>query len=147
MYFVPIFEIFLKFPSDKAYEKSIQAKDNNSYALNNYSYYLSLRSKELDKAEQMAKKAVTLEPQNASFEDTYGWVLYKIGRYEEAETWISKALEDKEAISAEVLEHLGDVLFKLGETDKAVEYWMKAKNKGKGSEFLEKKITDRKLYE
>jgi len=133
--------------SDKAYEKSLQAKDNNSYALNNYSYYLSLRSKDLEKAEKMAKKAVTLEPQNSSFEDTYGWVLYKLGRYEEAKTWISKALEDKQTVSAEVLEHYGDVLFKLGEPDKAVENWIKAKNKGKGSEFLEKKITDKKLYE
>lgn len=133
--------------SDKAYEKSLQAKDNNSYALNNYSYYLSLRNKDLEKAERMAKKAVTLEPQNSSFEDTYGWVLYKLGRYEEAKTWISKALEDKQGVSAEVLEHFGDVLFKLGEPDKAIENWIKAKNKGKGSEFLEKKITDKKLYE
>jgi tetratricopeptide (TPR) repeat protein len=133
--------------SDKAYEKAIQAKDNNSYALNNYSYYLSLRNKELDKAERMAKKAVTLEPQNASFEDTYGWVLYKLGRYDEARTWISKALEDKQSVSAEVLEHYGDVLFKLGETENALDYWIKAKNKGKGSDFLEKKITDKKLYE
>lgn len=133
--------------SDTAYEKAILAKDNNSYALNNYSYYLSLRSKDLDKAEKMAKKAVSIEPQNSSFEDTYGWVLYKLGRYEEAKTWILKALEDKQGVSAEVLEHYGDVLYKLGEPEKAVENWIKAKNKGKGSEFLEKKITDKKLYE
>jgi tetratricopeptide (TPR) repeat protein len=133
--------------SDKAYDKSIKAKDDNSYALNNYSYYLSLRNKDLEKAEQMAKKAVTLEPQNSSFQDTYGWVLYKLGRYEDAKTWISKALEDKQGVSAEVLEHYGDVLYKLGETDKALEYWIKAKNKGKGSDYLEKKITDKKMYE
>jgi tetratricopeptide (TPR) repeat protein len=133
--------------SDKAYDKAIQAKEDNSYALNNYSYYLSLRNKDLEKAEKMARKAVTLEPTNSSFEDTYGWVLYKLGRYDEARTWIGKALEDKQGVSAEVLEHYGDVLFRLGETDKALEYWINAKNKGKGSDFLDKKITDKKMYE
>jgi tetratricopeptide (TPR) repeat protein len=133
--------------SDKAYDKALQLKDNNPYVLNNYSYYLSLRNKDLDKAEKMAKKAVTLDPENSSFEDTYGWVLFKLGRYEEAKTWISKALQDKEGTSAEVLEHYGDVLYKLGDTENAVEYWIKAKSKGPGSDFLDKKIMNKKLYE
>jgi len=60
--------------SDKAYEKSLQIRDNNPYVLNNYSYYLSLRGESLSKAEQMAKKAVSIEPGNSSFQDTYGWV-------------------------------------------------------------------------
>ncbi|MCX6249530.1 MAG: tetratricopeptide repeat protein [Bacteroidetes bacterium] len=139
----------LKIPeeSDKAYDKALQLKDNNPYVLNNYSYYLSLRNKDLDKAEKMAKKALTLDPDNSSFEDTYGWVLYKLGRFEEAKTWIAKALQDKESSSGEVLEHYGDVLFKLGDEENAVEYWIKAKGKGPGSEFLEKKIVNKKLYE
>jgi tetratricopeptide (TPR) repeat protein len=133
--------------SDNFYEKSLEVKDNNPYVLNNYSYYLSLRSKDLDKAERMAKKALSLDPENSSFQDTYGWILYKQGKFEEAKTWIGKALGDKKEINAEVLEHYGDVLFKLGETSQAYEYWVKARNKGQGSEFLEKKITDKKLYE
>jgi tetratricopeptide (TPR) repeat protein len=133
--------------SDNFYEKSLALKDDNAYVLNNYSYYLSLRGKDLDKAEKMAKKAVTLEPNNSSFQDTYGWVLFKLGRYDEAKTWIAKALEDKEGVSGEVLEHYGDVLYKLGEKEKALEYWNKAKIKGPGSENLDKKIAEKKLYE
>jgi hypothetical protein len=53
----------------------------------------------------------------------------------------------KEGVSAEVLEHYGDVLYKLGDHEKALEYWIKAKNKGQGSDFLEKKIMEKKLYE
>jgi len=78
--------------SDNAYEKALQLKKDNAYVLNNYAYYLSLRGKELEKAEKMARQAVSLEPGNSSFQDTYGWVLYKIGQYKEAKEWIGKAI-------------------------------------------------------
>jgi tetratricopeptide (TPR) repeat protein len=131
----------------RAYEKSILLKDNNAYVLNNYAYYLSLRGTDLDKAEKMAKKAVTLEPENASFQDTYGWVLFMQGKYKEAGEWIQKAVQNKEDPSAEVLEHYGDVLYKLDDASGALEYWVKAKQKGPGSELLDKKITNKKLQQ
>jgi Tfp pilus assembly protein PilF len=133
--------------SDKAYEKSLALYDSNAYVLNNYSYYLSIRNQNLAKAETMAKKAVTLEPENPSFQDTYGWVLYKLGKYEDAKTWVNKSIESKEVPSGEVLEHYGDILYKLGDTGQALEYWKKAAQKGGASEFIDKKITEKKLYE
>ena len=133
--------------SDKAYEKSLQIKPDNAYVLNNYAYYLSLRNQELNKAENMAKKAVNLDPNNSSFQDTYGWVLYKLGRYDDARTWVGKALDDKDGVSTEVMEHYGDILFKLGDPMAALEYWEKAKAKGPGSALLDKKIAEKKLYE
>ena len=129
-----------------AYERSIKIKDDNGYVLNNYAYYLSLAGKELDKAEKMSKKAVALDPENASFQDTYGWVLFKQEKYKEAAEWILKAVQSKEEPSAEVLEHYGDALYKLGDAAGALEYWLKAKQKGTGSEFLEKKINEKKYY-
>jgi tetratricopeptide (TPR) repeat protein len=131
----------------RAYDKSIQLKDDNAYVLNNYAYYLSIAGSELDKAEKMSKKAVGLDPENSSFQDTYGWVLFKQGKYKDAGEWILKALQNKENANAEVLEHYGDVLYKLGDTTQAVEYWLKAKQKGPGSELLDKKIADKKLYQ
>ncbi len=133
--------------SDSAYERSLAIKADNAYVLNNYAYYLALRGKDLEKAEKMAYKAVSLDPENSSFQDTYGWVLYKLGKYAEAEPWIKKALNDKEGVSAEVLEHYGDVMYRLGNITKAEEYWMKAKEKGPGSDMLNKKISDKKLYD
>jgi len=133
--------------SDKAYEKSLSLKNDNAYVLNNYAYYLSLRNKDLEKAESMSKKAVTLDPNNSSFQDSYGWVLYKLHRYNDASIWVGKALDDKDGVSAEVMEHYGDILYKLGDTDQAFEYWKKAKVKGPGSALLDKKITEKKLYE
>lgn len=130
-----------------AYERSLKANDNNAYVLNNYAYYLSLEERDLNKAEKMALKAVNLEPENPSFQDTYGWVLYKQGKFAEAREWIGKAMQSKEETSSEVLEHYGDVLWQLGEKEQALEYWIKAQAKGKGSAFLEKKILEKKLVE
>ena len=130
-----------------AYDRSIKLKDDNGYVLNNYAYYLSLQGSELDKAEKMSKKAVGLDPQNASFQDTYGWVLFKQHKYKDAAEWILKAVQSKDEPSAEVLEHYGDVLYKLGDASGAMEYWQKAKQKGTGSEFLEKKISEKKYYQ
>ena len=130
-----------------AYERSLKLKDDNGYVLNNYAYYLSLDGSELDKAEKMSKQAVTLDPENPSFQDTYGWVLFKQRKYKEAAEWILKAVQSKEEPSAEVLEHYGDVLYKLDDKTGALEYWLKAKQKGKGSDLLEKKINEKKYYQ
>ncbi|HNY02379.1 MAG TPA: tetratricopeptide repeat protein, partial [Bacteroidales bacterium] len=130
----------------QAYERSLKLKDDNAYVLNNYAYYLSLAGNELEKAEKMAKKAVTIEPENASFQDTYGWVLFKLQRYNDAAEWILKAVNNRETPSAEVLEHYGDVLFHKGDTAGALDYWTKARDKGPSSPLLEKKINDKKYY-
>ncbi|MEI7501095.1 MAG: tetratricopeptide repeat protein [Bacteroidota bacterium] len=132
--------------SFNAYEKSLQLNYENPYVLNNYAYYLSLLGTDLEKAEKMSKKALALDSANASFQDTYGWVLFKQEKYSEAAKWILKALMNKEEPSAEVLEHWGDVLYKQGDAARGLEYWIKARQKGKGSDQLEKKIADKKYY-
>jgi Tfp pilus assembly protein PilF len=134
--------------SDEYYDKALKIKPDDAYVLNNYSYYLSLRNKDLEKARDMARRANELQPDNASFQDTYGWVLYMLGNYTEAEVWIKKALDHPENDSAVLLEHYGDALYKLGRKDEALEYWQKAKQVGgEASEFLDKKISEKKLYE
>lgn len=134
--------------SDDYYDKALKLKPDDAFVLNNYSYYLSLRKTNLDKAREMAKRANELQPDNASFQDTYGWVLYQVGEFAEAEIWIKKALDHPEKDSAVLLEHYGDVLYKLGRTDEAFDYWQKAKDSGdEGSEFLDKKISNKKMYE
>lgn len=133
--------------SDNSFEKALKITSDDPLILNNYSYFLSLRGQSLEHAAEMASKANKLEPNNSSFEDTYAWVLYKQKKYADAKQWIEKALQHTDDDSATLLEHYGDILFQLNETDKAVENWKKAKDKGATSEFLDKKIKDRKLYE
>ncbi len=111
--------------SDSAFEAVIALKPNSSLALNNYAYFLSLRNIDLDKAESMSKRSIEIDPYNASNLDTYGWILYQKGKFKEAQIQIQKSL-DVAPNNAEVLQHLGDVLIKLGDRVKAIENWKKA---------------------
>ncbi len=133
--------------SDAAFDNALVQDPKNSYVLNNFSYYLSLRGDSLGKAERMSLMSNTLDPGNASFQDTYGWILYKLNKLQDAKLWLEKAMQSGGEKSAVILEHYGDVLFKLADLNKAVDYWKKAKASGEGSEFLDKKIREQKLYE
>lgn len=133
--------------SDEAYENSLSVEENNAYVLNNYSYYLSVREEKLDKALEMSHKANELQPGEATFQDTYAWVLYKLARYEEAREWLEKALNNGGVTDGTVMEHYGDVLYKLNRKEEALEYWQQAKELGGTSDLIDQKITDQKLHE
>ncbi|MCF8297499.1 MAG: tetratricopeptide repeat protein [Saprospiraceae bacterium] len=133
--------------SDKAYDDVLALDPENIYILNNYAYYLSLRNTKLEKAEKMSKKSNEIKKNSSTFEDTYAWVLYKMEKYEDAKIWIEKAMNNGGDKSGAILEHYGDILFKLSETEKAVEVWIKAKETGNASDLIDKKIQDKKLYE
>lgn len=133
--------------SDLYYDKALEIEPNNIYVLNNYSYYLSLRNEFLEKAEKLSAKANDIEPNQPNYEDTYAWILYKQGKYIAAREWLEKAIENGGKSNAVIIEHLGDVHAKLGNIDKAVELWKQAKTLGDTSEFIDKKITDKQLYE
>lgn len=133
--------------SDAAYEKALSIDPNNSYVLNNYAYYLSLRKKNLDKAAEMSKRSNELEPNNNSYQDTYGWIFYQMGKYEDAKTWIKKALENGGRNNGTLLEHYGDILYQLGNKEEALKYWIDAQKAGGASDLIDKKVAEKKLYE
>ena len=130
-----------------AYDNALKINPDNSVVLNNYSYYLSLRNEKLEKAEEMSRRSIELDPYNNNNLDTYAWVLYKLDKFADALEWIEKAYRNGGDSSGVVLEHYGDILFQLGKKDEAVEYWEKAKNQKDHSDLLEKKIKDKQLYE
>jgi tetratricopeptide (TPR) repeat protein len=132
--------------SDSAYEEALKLDPKNTYALNNYAYYLSLRKERLDKAEEMSRKTIEAEPENASYLDTYGWILYQRKEYEKAKEYIERSLKLSPE-NGEVLEHLGDILYRLNEKSAALEKWKEAKKLGSDGEHLDKKIKEGKLYE
>jgi tetratricopeptide (TPR) repeat protein len=111
--------------SDSLYEEGLREKPDNHLMLNNYGYSLAERGKQLDRALEMATRAVESQPNNASYLDTKGWVLFRLGRYEEAEKFLAKALEQGEP-SAAVYEHMGDVSFMLKDAKRALDFWKKA---------------------
>ena len=129
--------------SFRAYEKCLKIDPNLTGALNNYAYFLTLEGKKLQKAYEMSKKTIESEPQNATYLDTFGWVLYKLERYQEAKAIFKQVLIYGNDLTAEVLDHYAEVLFALKEYDMAFIYWDQAIHKEKNPE-LEKKIEERK---
>jgi len=133
--------------SDAFYEKVLAVDSNNILVLNNYAYYLSVRKVNLERAKVMSFKCNELEQNNGTYQDTYAWILYEMGDYADANIWMQKSLTNGGDKSAVVVEHYGDILYKLGEVKLAVEQWKRAKELGEGSKELAKKITEGKLYE
>jgi len=131
--------------SDAAYEAALASDPNNVQVLNNYSYFLSLRGEKLERAKQMSGKVVKQFPDNDTYLDTYAWVLYKMKDYAGAKAALEKALQNTK--DASVIEHYGDVLYQLGDKEKAVTQWQRARKTGVASNLLERKLKDRKLYE
>ena len=127
-----------------AYDSCLQWKDDNLGALNNYAYYLSEKGKDLQKAEKMSYRTIKAEPKNSTFLDTYAWILFMQGRYEEANIYIEQAVQNDSTVSDVILEHAGDISAKLGNMKKAVEWWEKARDAGGNSKVLIRKIKLRK---
>ena len=136
--------------SDDAYEAALKENPDNDHVLNNYSYFLSLRKEKLERAASLAEKLVEKHPEDATYIDTYAWVLYVMKDYKKCKTLMEKAValnDQRQVKSGVIVEHYGDVLFQLGETTKAVEQWKKAKATGTTSTLIDKKITEMKLVE
>lgn len=130
--------------SDWAFDEVLKIDPDNTYALNNYAYYLSLRKENLEKAEKLAKKTNELSPNNRNYMDTYAWVLFQQKKYIDAEYLLETATKMGPP-KADILEHYGDVLFKLNKVDAAVDQWNKAKQAGGNSDELLLKIKTKKL--
>ncbi len=132
--------------SDKAYDEALKIEPNNELILNNYSYYLSLREQNLDKANEMSLKLMRLNSENLAYLDTYGWVQYKLGNYEEAKRVFEKVISNNQA-NGENYDHYGDVLFKLGEKEAAKTQWLKAKELDSSIKNINEKIEQGKIIQ
>jgi len=131
--------------ADKAYDDALAINPSNDYVLNNYSYYLSLRKTNLEKAEKMSAQLIKNHPDNAAYLDTYAWVLFQLGKYKDAKKVMERVFPLGKGNEI-YFEHYGDILFQLGDIDEAVEQWQKAKSLNGNNEVLNKKIFNRKIY-
>ncbi len=126
--------------SDSLFESLIRDDPENYMVLNNYSYYLAERGEQLNRAREWSHIAVKNNPENATFLDTYAWVLYKLEAYEEAEKFILNALETGGDSDPEVNEHAGDIQQALKSYEIAQSYYIKAILLGGDKAKLEEKI-------
>ena len=125
-----------------AYDSALVYNPSNIGALNNYAYYLSV---DLDKAEEMSYKTVKAEPNNATYLDTYAWILFEKGNYAEARIYIDNAMKSEGGDKSDVIvEHCGDIYYMTGDVDGALTYWKKALEMGSESKTLKQKIEKKK---
>jgi len=126
--------------SDSLFESMILEDPENYMILNNYSYYLAERGEKLTEARNWSEKATRNNPDNATFLDTYAWVLFKMELYAEAEKVMFKALEKGGENDPEVNEHAGDIQAALHSYEIAISYYTKSIIVGGEKERLEGKI-------
>ncbi|MBD5346144.1 MAG: tetratricopeptide repeat protein [Bacteroides sp.] len=132
------------------YEEAIRLNPANYLAMNNCAYFLACNDRELDHALDLITKAVAGRPDDTTTLDTYAWVLFKRRDYEKAKEIIDRTLEisndDGDEISAEILEHAGDIYFMLREPEQALEFWKKALATDPDSEILKRKVTHKTYF-
>lgn len=111
--------------SEESLRLVLKAEPNNATALNNLGYFLVERNERLEEALELIQRALRAEPFNSSFLDSLGWAYFKLNRLQEAERYLSEAAR-RNASSATVQEHLGDVYNRLGRKNESRAAWQKA---------------------
>ena len=127
--------------SEKELQSILDADPNDALANNNLGYQWAERSKNLEEAEKLIRKALELDRKeggggllgpdgdrdNAAYLDSLGWVLFRRGKLDAAREQLERAtaLPDG-ADDPTVWDHLGDVYFRLEEKGKARDAWKKA---------------------
>lgn len=132
----------------EAYENSLYFLPDNPMTLNNYAYFMTEEGGDLERAAEMSSKALAQVPDNDTYLDTYAWIEFKLGHYESARTYQEKAIDiaaANDVLSAELLEHYGDILFMCKEPTLALEYWKKALELDPANKMLKKKV-EHKTY-
>lgn len=135
-----LYKMGLQKQAFRAYDRALKLHSDNASLLNNYAYYLSLIRVRLDDALHMAEKANQLSENNATYLDTQAWVLYELGRYEEAREIQRKAIGFNRNNSSELFLHYGDILYKLGENFLAETYWKRALTEGADRKIIEQRL-------
>jgi len=114
--------------AESYFKKCLALSPDFSEGLNYLGYMWAERGVNLPQAREMIQKAVKLEPKNAAFLDSLGWVLFKMDKPKEALRYLLKALENSEEPDSTLYDHLGDIYSSLHEAAKAREAWLKAIN-------------------
>ena len=120
------------------YDKALKINDSYAPVLNNYAYYISERypepvkkaPKDLRKALEMSRKTIEKEPDNATYLDTYAWILHLMGMDLEAKAHFKHAMIHGGKESGVILRHYATVLKALGENDLATVYSSQAEKLG-----------------
>ncbi len=107
---------------------------HNATALNALGYILTDTTDRHEEAYELIRQALALSPEEPAIMDSMGWVLYKLGRPEEALTYLQDAMDAYP--DQEIAAHLGEVLWELGRKDEARQVWREGLETDPDSELI-----------
>ncbi len=107
----------------RALEEALKLAPAHTSANNDLGYQLADQGVRLDRAEKMVTVALLRNPDEPAYIDSMAWVLYKKGNFEQARKLLAEVLVRETDLDPVILDHYGDVLYRLGERDKALEQW------------------------
>jgi tetratricopeptide (TPR) repeat protein len=119
-------ELDQKSASEEVLQQVVQLDPTHAGASNDLGFSWADEGKNLSRAEVLIRVAVNAEPDNQSFLDSLGWVLYKRGKFDEAEKYLEAAIGPAAYPDPVVLDHLGDTLYRLSRTDDAQRQWQRS---------------------
>ncbi len=119
---------------EKSLRRVMQLAPGNQHAYNALGYSLADRNVRLPEALELIQKAADLAPEDAFIADSLGWVLFRMGRAEQAETQMRRAYGLRPDVEIGV--HLGEVLWTNGKQDEARKVWREAALKEPNNEVL-----------
>jgi TonB family protein len=111
--------------ADAELKEALRLDPNNALVLNNLGYSLVERGEKLNEALEMIQRAVNIDPNNSAYLDSLGWAYFKLGRLDEAERYLNRAIQGSYKSPA-IYEHLGDIYEKQGKRELAIGAWQKA---------------------
>jgi Tfp pilus assembly protein PilF len=128
--------------AEREFQWIIESAPDHALALNYLGYMYADQGIKLDKALQLIEKAVSLDPQNGAFLDSYAWVLFRLGRYDEALVQMKEALKNDQS-DAVLYDHQGDIYSALTSHELARESWIKALEIDPDNEEIKAKLKPR----
>ncbi len=120
------------------FRKILATNPEDVNALNALGYTLADRTKRYQEALELISRALTAQPDSAAIIDSYGWVLYRLGRNKQALVELRRAYTKQK--DAEIGAHLAEVLWVMGEKEEARKYFEDARKLDPKSRSLQRAI-------
>jgi len=122
----------------ETFEKLLKNAPNHAPSLNYLGYMLADRNERLEYAYELLTRAIEISPDNPAYLDSYGWVLYRMGRYQDALVYLERAVAlDTDPI---MFDHLGDIYRALDKLPEARQAWERALELDPDNENVREKI-------
>jgi len=122
------------------FKRLLDLDPNHDGAMNYLGYMLADHNQDLKYARELIEKALEISPDNPAYLDSYGWVLYRMGKYKDARKYLERAVElDTDPI---MFDHLGDTYQALGKMEEARHWWRKALDEDPENAAIEAKLAD-----